>query len=125
MWTGAGDGRFSRVSDGDGSKGARGVDHGENLRVDDSIIDIPAVTAVLDDAGVAQYSQLLRNGCLPKAKISFQVTNAMLAIAQQFQNGDTAGMCQDFEDLSRGIQLIGGNHIQSHEYDCNAQNNWL
>ena len=90
--------------------------------VDHPVVDIPTIAAVLDDAGIAQYGQLLRNIGLAKAKKGFQVANAMLAIAQQFQNADAAGMGQDFEDLSRGIQLFRGNHIQSHEYDCTVTN---
>jgi len=107
---------------GDAGEGPCGVEHRENFCVNHPVIDIPAVTAVLDDASVAQYRQLLRNGCLPKTKIGFQMANAMLAIPQQFQNADAAGMVKDFEDLSRVIQLANGNHIQIHEYDCSAQN---
>ena len=63
------------------------IQHGEDFRLDDTVIYIPPVSPVRQNSGFAQYHQMLGNISLTKIKHGFHMANALFAFAQDFQNG--------------------------------------
>lgn len=64
----------------------KSVNNNKDIRDDDAIIDIPTLTAVGKQAGIAQHHKLLRKVRLPPAEESLQVTDASFSIAQRFED---------------------------------------
>jgi len=83
--------------------------------------DIPAIPAVLDQSGFTQHSQLLGDVRLAVAQVCLHMADTMLAIVQNFQNGQPGRMGQRLEDLSLAFKRLGtGNNIRFYEYDSTA-----
>ena len=106
------------------------VENNVNLGIGHPIINIPAITPVLNQLGFTQNGQLLRDVSLPETKEGFHVADAMLAISQQIEDGDARGVGQGFKHLNLGVQWFEGwgsaiNHIQSHEYDYSVKLTWF
>lgn len=75
----------------------------EDLWPDDPVIDIPPVPLILDQSGIAQDRQLLRDIRLTKTQMSFNMANTLFTIAQYIQDGDPSWMRQGLE---QGCQLV-------------------
>jgi len=91
-----------------------------------TVENIPAVPAILDQARVAEHHQMLRDVALPKTKLRLQMTYALLAVPQDTQDGDSRRMAQRTKQvclLFEGVaELSRQSHcIQFHEYDCRHQ----
>gem|GEM_PF-6813080 len=98
------------------------VQYSVDIRVDYAIEYIPTVAAVLNKTCFSHYRKLLRDVGLSKAKMSFHVTNTMLAIPEDIEDRDPCRMGENFEHLSLSIKMTDicfliFNHIQIHEYN--------
>ncbi len=65
---------------------------------------IPAIPPVLDEAHISQYHELLRDICLPVAKVGFHVADAVLAITEDFQNRQPNRMGEYLKQLGLGFK---------------------
>ncbi len=81
------------------------IEDGVDLGGDHAVENIPAVTPVLNQASLAQDSQLLRNVGLAKAQVSFHMADTVLAVPQNLQDRYTCGVHQNLEDLY--LKVIG------------------
>ncbi len=96
--------------------------HRKDARLGNVIEHIPAFAAVLDQAGIPQYHQLLRDVGLAVTEMSFHMANTILAIPQNLQNRQACRVGQHLEKLRlRFIRLCFNrkiiNHIHNLEYD--------
>jgi hypothetical protein len=57
------------------------VDQREYLWTDDPIVDIPALSFVLDQPGITKYGKLLRDVSLPIAQTVLDVANTFLTVS--------------------------------------------
>jgi hypothetical protein len=60
-----------------------GIHHVEHTRVFDAVVHPQAILAILDQAGLAEKHQLLRDICLALMQERSQMTDTLFAIAQR------------------------------------------
>ena len=69
------------------------------MRVDDPVVNIPALPTILYNFSFAQHPQLLGNIGLWIIQAGNQVTNTLLAIPEQTQDGNPGRVGQHFENF--------------------------
>jgi hypothetical protein len=72
----------------------------KDLWLRDMIVDAPALTSILNQPGITQQSQLLRDIRLPLMERRFQMAYTHFTVAQQVKNCQPRWVCQGFHKLS-------------------------
>src|SRR5450759_17329 len=83
-----------------GDHAAGRIEYRINLRTRDVVVDIPAVTSVDHQPGLAQDHQLLRDVSLPRAEHGRHVAHTLLPVPQHLEDGQAGRVDQNFEQLT-------------------------
>jgi hypothetical protein len=101
------------------------IQNGEDLRVCYPVVNVPTLSAILDDRRLAHDGQMLRDECLPVTQVCLHVADAVFPIPEDVQDGQARRMRQYSEDpglqfVNRGTVVRFDNHIQFTEYYFNS-----
>jgi hypothetical protein len=69
------------------AQGIHRIQYGENLRLDNAVIHVPAVSPVLYYTGFSQHDEVLGDIRLAAFKHGFHMANTLLAVTQNLQDG--------------------------------------
>lgn len=93
------------------------VEQVEDVRLDDVIEDVESIAPKVDEPGLAQDHQLLRDAGLTYAQRRFHVADAVFALAKNLEDGKPSGMRESFQNPGGGSGgLDSCVHIQYSEY---------